>query len=165
MPVTIRVMTIDDYDAVYALWQASEGVGLGRADTREAIERYLNRIYFGSGYYGIRSAALGYFGKEPRDARRHAGLEHRLSRRRLAHAALHDVAHDDFLHLRRSDAAALQCGPDGDGAKLRRREGREAPEVPADRGARGTDDHGLAGKVGHGCGYGRVGDTGERGQP
>ena len=26
-----------------------------------------NRIYFGSGYYGIRSASLGYFGKEPKD--------------------------------------------------------------------------------------------------
>jgi penicillin-binding protein 1A len=31
------------------------------------LEFYLNRIYFGSGYYGIRSASLGYFGKEPRD--------------------------------------------------------------------------------------------------
>lgn len=33
----------------------------------EIVELYLNRIYFGSGYYGLRSAALGYFGKEPRD--------------------------------------------------------------------------------------------------
>lgn len=33
----------------------------------EILEFYLNRIYFGSGYYGIRSAALGYFGKEPKD--------------------------------------------------------------------------------------------------
>ncbi len=33
----------------------------------EILEFYLNRIYFGSGFYGIRSAALGYFGKEPRD--------------------------------------------------------------------------------------------------
>ncbi len=32
---------------------------------REILEFYLNRIYFGSGYYGIRSASLGYFGKEP----------------------------------------------------------------------------------------------------
>ncbi len=33
----------------------------------QILEFYLNRIYFGSGYYGIRSAALGYFGKEPKD--------------------------------------------------------------------------------------------------
>lgn len=33
----------------------------------EILEFYLNRIYFGSGFYGLRSAALGYFGKEPKD--------------------------------------------------------------------------------------------------
>lgn len=31
----------------------------------EILELYLNSIYFGSGYYGIREAAHGYFGKEP----------------------------------------------------------------------------------------------------
>lgn len=31
----------------------------------EILEFYLNRIYFGSGFYGIRSASLGYYGKEP----------------------------------------------------------------------------------------------------
>ncbi|HVJ47444.1 MAG TPA: transglycosylase domain-containing protein [Luteolibacter sp.] len=31
----------------------------------EILGFYLNRIYFGSGFYGIRSASLGYFGKEP----------------------------------------------------------------------------------------------------
>lgn len=38
-----------------------------RYSKREILEFYLNRIYFGSGYHGIRSAALGYFGKEPRE--------------------------------------------------------------------------------------------------
>ncbi len=33
----------------------------------QILEFYLNRVYFGSGYYGIRSASLGYFGKEPID--------------------------------------------------------------------------------------------------
>lgn len=36
-----------------------------RYKKREILNFYLNRIYFGSGFYGIRSASLGYFGKEP----------------------------------------------------------------------------------------------------
>ncbi len=38
-----------------------------RYKKREILEFYLNRIYFGSGFHGIRSASLGYFGKEPKD--------------------------------------------------------------------------------------------------
>ncbi len=38
-----------------------------KAVKREVLEYYLNRIPFGSGYYGVRSAALGYFGREPMD--------------------------------------------------------------------------------------------------
>ena len=30
----------------------------------EILERYLNEVYFGHGYYGIRTASLGYFHKE-----------------------------------------------------------------------------------------------------
>jgi ribosomal protein S18 acetylase RimI-like enzyme len=39
----LRAMTPADYDAVLALWQASEGIGLNESDTREAIAAYLVR--------------------------------------------------------------------------------------------------------------------------
>ena len=38
-----------------------------RYGKRQILEFYLNRIYFGSGFYGVRSASLGYYGKEPMD--------------------------------------------------------------------------------------------------
>jgi N-acetylglutamate synthase len=43
MPPTIRAMTIEDYPAVIALWQASEGIGLSKADSPEGIRAYLER--------------------------------------------------------------------------------------------------------------------------
>lgn len=33
----------------------------------EIIELYVNTIYYGNGYYGIKDAANGYFNKEPKD--------------------------------------------------------------------------------------------------
>lgn len=39
----IRQMTIDDYDAVLALWQQVDGLQLRDADSRDAIARYLER--------------------------------------------------------------------------------------------------------------------------
>jgi putative acetyltransferase len=39
----ITEMSMDDYDEVYALWKASEGIGLSSADGPEAIARYLAR--------------------------------------------------------------------------------------------------------------------------
>jgi membrane peptidoglycan carboxypeptidase len=38
-----------------------------RYPKEQILGYYLNRIYFGSGFYGIKSASLGYFGKEPKD--------------------------------------------------------------------------------------------------
>lgn len=32
---------------------------------KEIFELYVNTVYFGSGYYGIYQASMGYFGKEP----------------------------------------------------------------------------------------------------
>src|SRR5512140_2326304 len=43
MDAIVRLMTIEDYDQVIALWQASEGVGLDDVDGRVAIEAYLGR--------------------------------------------------------------------------------------------------------------------------
>ena len=40
----IRIMTINDYDAVYPLWLSCKGMGLNDLDdSREGIKRYLNR--------------------------------------------------------------------------------------------------------------------------
>ena len=36
-----RAMTIEDYDEVYSLWKGIRGIGLGKSDSRENIERYL----------------------------------------------------------------------------------------------------------------------------
>ena len=41
--ISIRPMTIADYEEALALWQGSEGVGLSAADSREAIAAYLQR--------------------------------------------------------------------------------------------------------------------------
>lgn len=41
MSYHIRQMTIDDYDHVIQLWQASDGIGLSEADSRESIQDYL----------------------------------------------------------------------------------------------------------------------------
>ncbi len=44
MTVTLRDFVLDDYDAVYVLWQnAGPGIGLGRSDTREQVEKKLQR--------------------------------------------------------------------------------------------------------------------------
>ncbi|MBR3281741.1 MAG: GNAT family N-acetyltransferase, partial [Ruminococcus sp.] len=42
--VKTRLMTIDDYDKVYALWLSCAGMGLNNLDdSREGIEKYLAR--------------------------------------------------------------------------------------------------------------------------
>ena len=42
--MNIRIMTIEDYDAVYALWMSCAGMGLNDLDdSREGIGRFLRR--------------------------------------------------------------------------------------------------------------------------
>jgi ribosomal protein S18 acetylase RimI-like enzyme len=41
MTITYRSMTLEDYDAVYDLWQFSPGIGLSEADSREGIAQFL----------------------------------------------------------------------------------------------------------------------------
>lgn len=44
MTIVLREFTLDDYDAVYALWQnAGPGLGIGRSDTRDEIAKKLKR--------------------------------------------------------------------------------------------------------------------------
>jgi N-acetylglutamate synthase len=40
---TLRAFVIADYDAVFALWLRSEGMGLGDGDSREGIAKFLDR--------------------------------------------------------------------------------------------------------------------------
>lgn len=42
--MNIRIMTIEDYEEVYALWLSCKGMGLNNLDdSRDGIERFLNR--------------------------------------------------------------------------------------------------------------------------
>ena len=43
MKPTLRPFRLADYSAVFVLWQASEGVGLSEADSREGIRDFLRR--------------------------------------------------------------------------------------------------------------------------
>lgn len=43
MQFSLTEMQSDDYDAVLALWRASEGVGLTPSDSREAVHAFLLR--------------------------------------------------------------------------------------------------------------------------
>ena len=43
MSIHIREMDITDYERVYAMWQACEGIGLSDADSKEGISRFLER--------------------------------------------------------------------------------------------------------------------------
>lgn len=42
-----------------------------RYTKQDILEFYMNRVNFGGGFYGIRSASLGFFGKEPKDLEIH----------------------------------------------------------------------------------------------
>ena len=42
--MNIRIMTINDYEAVYSLWMSCKGMGLNNLDdSKEGIERFLKR--------------------------------------------------------------------------------------------------------------------------
>lgn len=43
MSVDIEPMVIEDYDEVLALWKSAETIGLSPSDSREGLERYLDR--------------------------------------------------------------------------------------------------------------------------
>ncbi len=43
MSVTVRELTIHDYDAARGLWERTEGIGLSAADSRENLAVFLSR--------------------------------------------------------------------------------------------------------------------------
>jgi ribosomal protein S18 acetylase RimI-like enzyme len=43
MNYPIRILSLDDYDAVYRLWSVTEGMSLGEDDSRDGIALYLRK--------------------------------------------------------------------------------------------------------------------------
>lgn len=43
MSINLTDFRIEHYDAVHALWEAADGVGVDESDSRDSIERYLQR--------------------------------------------------------------------------------------------------------------------------
>ncbi|MBN2234543.1 MAG: GNAT family N-acetyltransferase [Opitutales bacterium] len=43
MEIAISTLRINDYNAVMALWNQCDGIGLSEADSRESIQAYLDR--------------------------------------------------------------------------------------------------------------------------
>ena len=43
MSFTVSEMSIDDYDQVFELWQSSPAIVLSKVDSRECVEKLLNR--------------------------------------------------------------------------------------------------------------------------
>ncbi len=43
MGIKFREAKIEDYEQMYRLWEKTEGMGLSESDTKENIERFLNK--------------------------------------------------------------------------------------------------------------------------
>ncbi|KUK83664.1 MAG: GCN5-related N-acetyltransferase [Petrotoga mobilis] len=43
MAIKFREAKIEDYEQMYRLWEKTEGMGLSESDTKENIERFLNK--------------------------------------------------------------------------------------------------------------------------
>ena len=62
------VYALEGKDADRKLAEIAAAVRIEDRYTKdEILVHYLNRIYFGSGFYGLGSAARGFFGKSPRE--------------------------------------------------------------------------------------------------
>src|SRR5262249_763080 len=71
-------------------------------------------------HHGAQAGTAHFVDGDRGDRRGDAAVDHRLARGRLAGAALHHLAHDDFVDRAGVDAGALDRLTDGDGPKLRR---------------------------------------------
>lgn len=63
--VAIRIE--EHFHNLYRSEFKSDAEALKQAAKKKLLEVYLNLVPFGKGFYGVRSASLGYFGKEPMD--------------------------------------------------------------------------------------------------
>jgi hypothetical protein len=91
-------------------------------------------------HHGLEPRAAHLVHRHGGDGAGDRGLDGRLACRRLPHAALQHVPHDDFIDVRDRHARALDRRANGDGTELGCGHRRERAEEPPDRRARGTDD-------------------------
>jgi penicillin-binding protein 1A len=116
-----------------------------RYSKREILQAYLNRVYFGDGYYGIEAAALGYFGKTAAEL---DAVESALLAGLIKGPSLYSPTKAPELARRRRDLVLAQMREEG---MLTEDEHRRATQLPvnallaqADR-ALGTDLHRMRG--------------------
>ena len=79
-----------------------------KAAKEDILEMYLNLVPFGSGFYGVRSASLGYFGKEPDDLTISEGTRFELPLTHLFNGPPNEKWRANFYRLKNRTDISIQ---------------------------------------------------------